>query len=202
MVPCPRCKFANTAGTRFCTHCGLDLQSDLDKFLTRHSLNDISSSLHKNDISTFEHLLSLTDGDLGEIGLAVGDQLRLRKAIRALQDEPNGSIALEAPEHGIAEDDSHVHHALNSEQSFGADRPVYRGRKTMSAAFLWALFLGPFGIFYYSWKRAVATLVVVVIVWLLAAPILPDGLWGWLAVWSGIPCAAVVLFGLGSRNCG
>ena len=194
MVLCPSCKSDNAAETRFCTRCGVDLQTDLGKFLTRCSLSDISSALHKNDISTVEQLLSLTDGDLGEIGMPVGDQLRLRKAVRELQEEPSGRLNTQEVVQSVL-----ARTAL--EQLSEPNASFYRHRKTLSAAFLWALFLGPVGIFYYSWRRGVVTLLVVTIAWLLLAPFLPDSLWSWLAVWSGIPCAVVVFFGLGARHC-
>jgi hypothetical protein len=87
MKTCPKCFAENPDSARFCAGCGGSVQSPLEVFLQEHDLLKLLKPIQDNDFTTPEELLTLSDSDLGELGISLGDKIRLKKALDTLKGE-------------------------------------------------------------------------------------------------------------------
>lgn len=87
MKSCPNCSTSNNDDMKFCPSCGTNLQCDLEKFLEANGILHLLSLMNTNDITSLEILEELDDSDLGEMGLAYGDKVRVKKAIESLKGQ-------------------------------------------------------------------------------------------------------------------
>jgi hypothetical protein len=85
MKTCPKCSTENNDDQRFCFSCGTGLQSDLEKFLEAQGISQLASVMKAHDITSMEVLKELGENDLGELGLAYGDKVRIKVAIESLK---------------------------------------------------------------------------------------------------------------------
>jgi len=56
----------------------------MEVFLQQHDLMKLLKPIQENDFTTPEELLTLSDSDLGELGISLGDKIRLKKALNTL----------------------------------------------------------------------------------------------------------------------
>jgi ribosomal protein L7/L12 len=98
MKTCPQCSSENPDSARFCAGCGGSVQSALEVFLQQHDLMKLLKPIQDNDFTTAEELLTLSDSDLGELGLSLGDKIRLKKALDTLSSEEDDGEEMEDAE--------------------------------------------------------------------------------------------------------
>ena len=99
MKTCPKCSRENPDSARFCAGCGTSLISPMEAFLTVHDLSKLLKTIEENDFHDPKDLLTLTDADLGELGLSLGDKIRLRKALDTLRSEEEVDEEVEGEDH-------------------------------------------------------------------------------------------------------
>lgn len=85
MKTCTKCSTENNDDQKFCISCGSNLQSDLEKFLEAQGISQLASVMKSHDITSLEVLKELGENDLGELGLAYGDKVRIKVAIESLK---------------------------------------------------------------------------------------------------------------------
>jgi hypothetical protein len=85
MKTCPKCSAENNDDVKFCLSCGANFQSDLEKFLEAHGISQLAQVMKSNDITSLEVLKELGDNDLGDLGIAYGDKVRIKIAIESLK---------------------------------------------------------------------------------------------------------------------
>jgi len=74
--------------------------------------------------------------------------------------------------------------------------PKQTKRKSMPLAVVLAFFLGPFGLFYVSWKRALAMLLIFIV----GVSLIPNNGFVALLLWLVAPVASIFAFGLGPKQ--
>lgn len=84
MKTCPKCSTGNEDGQKFCVSCGSELVGDLERFLIEHCLEDHLDLFLGNDLHTLDQLSHLKDTDLDDLGLPLGDKIKLRRAMDSL----------------------------------------------------------------------------------------------------------------------
>jgi TM2 domain-containing membrane protein YozV len=85
MKTCPKCSLESAEDQRFCPACGTSLQSNLEKFLESQGISQLAGAMKAHDITSLEVLKELEENDLGELGLAYGDKVRIKVAIESLR---------------------------------------------------------------------------------------------------------------------
>ncbi len=85
MKKCTKCSAENNDDVKFCLSCGTSLQTDLEKFLENQGISQLAGVMKANDITSLEVLKELGEHDLGELGLAYGDKVRIKVAIESLK---------------------------------------------------------------------------------------------------------------------
>jgi uncharacterized membrane protein len=85
MKKCTKCSSENNDDVKFCLSCGTSLQTDLEKFLENQGISQLACVMKANDITSLEVLKELGEHDLGELGLAYGDKVRIKVAIESLK---------------------------------------------------------------------------------------------------------------------
>ena len=88
----------NADQARFCSGCGGNIQTNLEQFLEQYGLENLASTLCENDFSSPEELLSLNDDDFKELGITVGQKMRLKKALLEIEEECSPNEGDEDPE--------------------------------------------------------------------------------------------------------
>jgi zinc-ribbon domain/SAM domain (Sterile alpha motif) len=96
MKNCTKCATENNDDQKFCIKCGTSLQSDLEKFLEAQGISQLASVMKSHDITSLEVLKELGENDLGELGLAYGDKVRIKVAIESLK-KPEATETPAAP---------------------------------------------------------------------------------------------------------
>lgn len=81
MKNCGICETENPDHSRFCSGCGESLLNELEGFLEQSGLDALSDVFRQNDFSSPEELLALNDDDYKELGLTLGQKIRLKKAL-------------------------------------------------------------------------------------------------------------------------
>ena len=84
MKSCGICETQNADQARFCSECGESLLNELESFLKQSGLEALGGVLRQNDFSSPEELLALNDEDYKELGLTLGQKIRLKKALEEL----------------------------------------------------------------------------------------------------------------------
>lgn len=84
------------------------MQGPLEVFLQKHDLLKLLKPIQDNDFTTPEELLTLSDIDLGELGLSLGDKIRLKKALDTLRSDAEAVEELEEDEEESLEDEEEL----------------------------------------------------------------------------------------------
>ncbi len=87
MKTCSGCSADNPDNSRFCAGCGSSLISPMESFLGKHHLLKLLGPIEENDFHDPKDLLALSDSDLTELGMSLGDKVRFKKALEILKDE-------------------------------------------------------------------------------------------------------------------
>jgi hypothetical protein len=87
MKTCSGCSADNPDNSRFCAGCGSSLISPMESFLGKHDLLKLLGPIEENDFHDPKDLLTLSDSDLTELGVSLGDRVRFKKALEILKDE-------------------------------------------------------------------------------------------------------------------
>ena len=95
MKNCTKCSTENNDDQKFCISCGTNLQSDLEKFLEAQGISQLAGAMKAHDITSLEVLKELGENDLGELGLAYGDKVRIKVAIESLKKPTTSEPKLE-----------------------------------------------------------------------------------------------------------
>ena len=98
MKNCPRCSAENADGQKFCSGCGISLQTDLERLLESLGLGMHWPLFERNDLKTIEDLCPLDDQNFNELGIPYGDKIRIKKALEAAaQREVPAPVIAETP---------------------------------------------------------------------------------------------------------
>jgi TPR repeat protein len=98
MKICPECSAENADGQKFCSGCGISLQTDLERLLESLGLGMLCSLFEKNDLKTIDDLRLLQDQNFNELGIPYGDKIRIKKALEAsVHKEVPVPIVVESP---------------------------------------------------------------------------------------------------------
>ena len=81
MKICVRCRVENAKGQKYCVSCGSELIGDLERFLIEYHLEEHLDLFLRNDLHSLAQLCQLKDTDLDDLGLPLGDKIKLRKAL-------------------------------------------------------------------------------------------------------------------------
>jgi len=87
MKTCTNCSAENADEAKFCSGCGSSIMTPLSAFLHEHGLAALHSVFQQNDLSSLVELRALTDGDLSEMDISIGDKVRLKKALKNTSGE-------------------------------------------------------------------------------------------------------------------